>query len=158
MLLHSRYRGKADLELWGASPQFTKSYEEVQMGGILAVGILGTLLVISAPVLQAQTPQQPRRPQAGNIENGKNQFKARGCVSCHSYSGQGGRRCAPGAKPDHLPGVSKLRAQAKRCDASVREPNTGSGTGGHLCFFKVGTAFPRSEKHSATEPNRLADC
>src|SRR5437870_7379670 len=60
---------------------------------IIVAGILGTLLVISAPVLQGQTPQQPRRTepaQAGNIENGKNQFKARGCVSCHSYSGQGG--------------------------------------------------------------------
>jgi len=63
------------------------------MGGILAVGILGTLLVISAPVLQAQSPQQPRRTEtapAGNIENGKKRFQAHGCVSCHSFSGQGG--------------------------------------------------------------------
>src|SRR5437762_13101423 len=89
MLLHSRYRGKADLELWGASPQFTKSYEEVQMGGILAVGILGTLLVISAPVLQAQTPQQPRRPQAGNIEIATTHFRRAAGVSCTTYPLQG---------------------------------------------------------------------
>jgi mono/diheme cytochrome c family protein len=60
---------------------------------ILEVGILGTLLVISAPVLQAQSPQQPRRTEtapAGNIENGKKRFQAHGCVSCHSFSGQGG--------------------------------------------------------------------
>src|SRR5262245_2190640 len=99
MLLHSRYKGKTDLKLDKScisNPKFrnlSKFYEGVQMKGILAVRILGTLLVISAPFLQAQTPQQPRRTQpaqAGNIENGKNQFKARGCVSCHSYSGQGG--------------------------------------------------------------------
>ena len=60
---------------------------------IIVAGILGTLLVISAPVLQAQSPQQPRRTEtapAGNIENGKKRFQAHGCVSCHSFSGQGG--------------------------------------------------------------------
>ena len=60
---------------------------------IIEAGILGTLLVISAPVLQAQSPQQPRRTEtapAGNIENGKKRFQAHGCVSCHSFSGQGG--------------------------------------------------------------------
>src|SRR5437867_10929650 len=43
---------------------------------ILVFGLLGTLLA--------------QQPPAGNIENGKKQFKDHGCASCHSYSGQGG--------------------------------------------------------------------
>jgi mono/diheme cytochrome c family protein len=34
--------------------------------------------------------QASQQPQQANIENGKKAFKAHGCVSCHSYSGQGG--------------------------------------------------------------------
>jgi mono/diheme cytochrome c family protein len=60
---------------------------------LLALGILGIVLGLAVPALRAQAPQQPRRGEAapaGNIENGKKQFRAHGCVSCHSYSGQGG--------------------------------------------------------------------
>ena len=56
------------------------------MKRIFALALLGTLLGVSVPVLQGQAPQRP----TGNVENGKKQFAARGCVSCHSYSGQGG--------------------------------------------------------------------
>ena len=55
--------------------------------------IWGMLLVVAVPVLGGQAQQQPRRTQAapaGNIENGKKQFKTHGCANCHSYSGQGG--------------------------------------------------------------------
>jgi len=46
------------------------------VNGIFVLAILGTLLA--------------QQPPVGNIENGKKQFKDHGCVSCHSYSGQGG--------------------------------------------------------------------
>ncbi len=56
------------------------------MNRIFALTISGMLLGVSVPVLQGQAP--PRA--TGNVENGRKQFAARGCVSCHSYSGQGG--------------------------------------------------------------------
>ena len=60
---------------------------------VFVPGILATLLGLAVPVLKGQAQQQPRRAEAspaGNIENGKKQFKTHGCASCHSYSGQGG--------------------------------------------------------------------
>ena len=63
------------------------------MKRIFALGTLGTLVGISFPLLRAQAPERPRRTvsaPAGNVEKGKIQFNARGCVHCHSYSGQGG--------------------------------------------------------------------
>ena len=63
------------------------------MKRIFVLGILGTLLSLAVPVLGGQASQQSRPAEsspAGNIENGKKQFKAHGCASCHSYSGQGG--------------------------------------------------------------------
>ena len=47
------------------------------MNHILMLAIWGMLLT------QQAAP-------AANIENGKKAFRAHGCVSCHSYSGQGG--------------------------------------------------------------------
>ena len=58
-----------------------------------ALGLLGTLIGVMVPAVRAQAPQQPRRTgnaPPGNIENGKKSFREHGCVSCHSYSGQGG--------------------------------------------------------------------
>ena len=46
------------------------------MNHILLLAIWGMVLSQGAP--------------AGNIENGKKALRAHGCVSCHSYSGQGG--------------------------------------------------------------------
>lgn len=46
------------------------------MNHILMLAIWGMIVSQNAP--------------AGNIENGKKAFRAHGCVSCHSYSGQGG--------------------------------------------------------------------
>ena len=60
---------------------------------LFGLGILATLLGLAVPVLGGQASQQPRRAEAapaGNAENGKKQFRTHGCVSCHSYSGQGG--------------------------------------------------------------------
>ena len=60
---------------------------------LFVLGILATLLGLAVPVLGGQASQQPRRAEAspaGNAENGKKQFRTHGCVSCHSYSGQGG--------------------------------------------------------------------
>ena len=63
------------------------------MKRIFVLGILGTLLSLAVPVLGGQASRQSRpaaSSPAGNIENGKKQFKTHGCASCHSYSGQGG--------------------------------------------------------------------
>ena len=63
------------------------------MKRIFVLGILGTLLSLAVPVLGGQASQQSRpaaSSPAGNIENGKKRFQAHGCVSCHSFSGQGG--------------------------------------------------------------------
>jgi len=59
---------------------------------LVVLGILGTVLSFGVPIAGGQAPQ-PRRTEtvpAGNIENGKKRFQAHGCVSCHSFSGQGG--------------------------------------------------------------------
>jgi mono/diheme cytochrome c family protein len=53
---------------------------------VLRILGLGALLGLGGPMVGAQA----QRPPAANIENGKKQFKAHGCASCHSYSGQGG--------------------------------------------------------------------
>ena len=63
------------------------------MKRIFMLGIFGILLSPAVPGLRGQASQQLRRAEgspAGNIENGKKQFKEHGCTSCHSYSGQGG--------------------------------------------------------------------
>src|SRR6266566_2678544 len=67
--------------------------KEVQLKRIFMLGIFGILLSPAVLGLRGQASQQPRRAEsspAGNIENGKKQFKEHGCTSCHSYSGQGG--------------------------------------------------------------------
>jgi mono/diheme cytochrome c family protein len=59
---------------------------------LVVLGILGTLLGLAVPVLRGQAagPRPAQASPAGNAENGKKQFRTHGCVSCHSYSGQGG--------------------------------------------------------------------
>jgi len=57
------------------------------------LGIFGILLSLAVLGLRGQASQQLQRAEgspAGNIGNGKKQFKEHGCTSCHSYSGQGG--------------------------------------------------------------------
>ena len=61
----------------------------------LALGIAGTVLVLSVSVLSAQTQQTqtaaPSPPSIqGNAEKGKQSFTVHSCYSCHGYSAWGG--------------------------------------------------------------------
>ena len=60
---------------------------------LFLLGISGMFLGLAAPVARVDAQQQARSTDtspAGNIENGRQDFKIHGCANCHGFSGQGG--------------------------------------------------------------------
>ncbi len=57
------------------------------------IAVFAALCIFAVPLAAVQVQQQTRPQEtapAGNIEEGKKQFKTHGCVACHGYTGQGG--------------------------------------------------------------------
>src|SRR5437773_2276813 len=80
------------LSVAGSAPHPRRVQVNCKAANFVVLGILGTVLSFGVPIATGQA-QQPRRTEtapAGNIENGKKRFQAHSCVSCHSFSGQGG--------------------------------------------------------------------
>jgi len=60
------------------------------MKRILVLASLAALIAVAIGGATADAQQTQATPPQGNVEKGKESFKAHGCISCHGFSGWGG--------------------------------------------------------------------